>query len=352
MGLLPEGRRAYARALVDLAELNSLNRLSVPALGIGDGSRTLFERRLVMIMGEGMRYRLGVGGLMGMGLLALATLPGCSAGQAAEELVPNDGVNVTAPAGPPVGGAVSGDLVLPDAPNPSSLPVKEDDPELNAGSPPPLSRPGPANLKNDSASDALVPPLDAPAESSPPKTAAASPEDRIQRLEERFDVLLKELRELKNPAFRKDPDPFVSKAATSVKHRLYTTTQVKPESTTEAGAAPKLTWSNKDPIEVSKKAHRADSETEAVQLTRVTYKLPAGRAEAIAAFLTQNLTDEIEVRVKGDGLQVTATAADQTAIGQFIRLLQTRAAAEVKPPVQRSDSPKDSYKKTFELQRF
>src|SRR4029077_17628831 len=45
-GMFPEARRAYARALVDLAELDSLVTTTVPALGVGDGSRKLFERRL------------------------------------------------------------------------------------------------------------------------------------------------------------------------------------------------------------------------------------------------------------------------------------------------------------------
>src|SRR5262249_38419102 len=83
-------------------------------------------------------------------------------------------------------------------------------------------------------------------------------------------------------------------------------------------------------MDTMKKGHRIDGESEQVNLTRVTYKLSPGRAQAIAAFLTQNLTDEIEVRVKGDGLQVTASAEDQTAIGQFIRLVQTRGAVEPK----------------------
>ncbi len=101
-GLFPEARRAYARALVDLAELDSLQTATVPALGVGDGSRKLFERRLVMIMGERVRYRLGTAGLLGICLLALVALPGCSASVAAVEPVLADSLagqffDVTAP---------------------------------------------------------------------------------------------------------------------------------------------------------------------------------------------------------------------------------------------------------------
>jgi hypothetical protein len=295
-----------------------------------------------MIMGDGMRFRLGAGGLIGMGLLALATLPGCSAGQAAEELVPNDGVSVTAPPGPPVSGTVSDDLLFPVLPAPVSLPAKQDPTDPNPGSPSPLFRQRSISLERDL--DGFAPAVDAPADLSPPKAAAASPEDRIQRLEERFDALLKELRESKNPAFRKSPEGPQGTDANSAKYntlkQLRSTMQEKyaiPGTEPNFNLKSNAAWNSV--TEYTKKSHRADGETEAVQLTRVTYKLPTGRAEAIAAFFTQNLTDEIEVRVKGDGLQVTASATDQSAIGQFIRLLQTRAAAEVKPPVPHSKTP-------------
>src|SRR4029079_18687945 len=71
-----------------------------PALGVGDGSRKLFERRLVMIMGDRVNYRMGALGFIGMGLLTLAALPGCSAGCAAEEPVFTDALPVQNLSGP------------------------------------------------------------------------------------------------------------------------------------------------------------------------------------------------------------------------------------------------------------
>ena len=83
--LIPEGRRDYARALVDLAEFDSQRLGTIPALGVAEGSKHLFERRLVMIMGESVRYRLGIFGTLGAVLFAIAALPGCTAGHASEE---------------------------------------------------------------------------------------------------------------------------------------------------------------------------------------------------------------------------------------------------------------------------
>jgi hypothetical protein len=92
------------------------------------------------------------------------------------------------------------------------------------------------------------------------------------------------------------------------------------------------------PISVASKRAHLGVESEAVSLTRTTYKLPAERLQAVAAFLTQNLSDEIEVRVKGEALIVTATAEDQTAIAHLVWLLLTRGTREPKPASTGSDS--------------
>src|SRR5262249_17754596 len=56
-------------------------------------------------------------------------------------------------------------------------------------------------------------------------------------------------------------------------------------------------------------------------IVRGTYKLPAGRAEAIARFLQEQLGDDIEIKLKGDSLQVTAPAEDQQVVGRLLMLL-------------------------------
>ncbi|HVW35769.1 MAG TPA: hypothetical protein VHB99_00640, partial [Pirellulales bacterium] len=57
-------------------------------------------------------------------------------------------------------------------------------------------------------------------------------------------------------------------------------------------------------------------------LTRAKYKLPAGRAEALAAFIKAQVKEDVETRIDGDTLVVTATADDQARIGQFVQLLK------------------------------
>ena len=195
-GLFPEARRAYAGALVDLAELDSLETATAPALGVGHGSRQLFERRLVMIMGERVRYRLGAVGFIGMGLLALVALPGCSASVAAVEPVlaeslPGQFLDVTAPPGLSAPGNVAADLFV-DA----SI---VQDPLQPTGTTPAL---GPQPIALDETFEMASPAAARPSSPSPDATraqepAAASDIDRLKRLEDRFDALLAELRELK-----------------------------------------------------------------------------------------------------------------------------------------------------------
>jgi beta-lactamase regulating signal transducer with metallopeptidase domain len=346
MGLLPEGRRAYARALVDLAELNSRNRFPAPALGIGDGSRTLFERRLVMIMGDGVRYRLGAGGLIGVGLLALMTLPGCSTGQAADELVPSEAVNIAAPPDAPLvetAGSSSSDPQDPLFPA-----VPESAPKADPFSPATQPRGTTSEQELPARAEPFAPALELPAEATPSKVGTSSADERIQRLEERFEALLKELHELKKPSVTALPDPSQNKDPNSAKasdaQNFQRSKLAKPGAGPTPGNDFRVSQQVNAPLEYAKQykeytklVQRADGETERINLTRATYKLPPGRAQAIAAFLTQNLTDEIEVRVKGDGLQVTASEEDQSVLGQFLRLLQTRGAVEPKSP-----SPKDT----------
>jgi beta-lactamase regulating signal transducer with metallopeptidase domain len=79
LSLLPDGRRAYAEALL---ELSATRYESVPVLGAGSRDRKSFERRLTMILS-----RRVIGGVSWPGLLAIATLcvvalPAWSLGQA------------------------------------------------------------------------------------------------------------------------------------------------------------------------------------------------------------------------------------------------------------------------------
>jgi len=81
--LLPGARRAYAQALIEVCELLATAVTPGPALGIGSQTRRAFERRLTMIMREQVTSRLSLGAVLGVGILALAVLPGFTPAQVA-----------------------------------------------------------------------------------------------------------------------------------------------------------------------------------------------------------------------------------------------------------------------------
>ena len=67
---------------------------------------------------------------------------------------------------------------------------------------------------------------------------------------------------------------------------------------------------------------------EVITLTRVSYKLKAQTAEALAAFLKDNVkTAILETKADGETLTVTTTPDAQDAIGEFIGLIQGKTRA-------------------------
>lgn len=56
-------------------------------------------------------------------------------------------------------------------------------------------------------------------------------------------------------------------------------------------------------------------------LTRVTYKLPGGKAEALASFLRENVAAELEIKAEGDTVTVTTAATIQQTIQRLIEIL-------------------------------
>jgi beta-lactamase regulating signal transducer with metallopeptidase domain len=70
------------------------------------------------------------------------------------------------------------------------------------------------------------------------------------------------------------------------------------------------------------------SPADEVTLSRVTYKLPAGHAEATAAFLRDHVgASVLETQAVGDNLIVTTTPETQKIIKSFIALVQARPPA-------------------------
>jgi len=327
-GICPHERRAYARALVDLAEFDSLKTAAAPAFGVGDGSRKLFERRLVMILGNRVRYQMGVLGTISTLLLALVVMPGCSLGQASEEgraAFTDGGVQEVQP-------VAADEFALPLLTEPEVAQFAEPTrPAVAPAATPPETRLEAVPILSDGVTAAQ--PSATPAGREPP--AAASSEDRLKRLEDRFDALLSELRESRGG----------NRTSTGTTGwGRDTTAKPQPNQVSMPAAVPRSAeaadMSTKEKYltalsgAVRKVKPGADGrgEVETVSLTRITYKLPPGKAEALAAFFTANLDDDIEVKVKDNGLQITASAEDQGAIGHFMRLMANQRPSERKKP--------------------
>jgi capsular polysaccharide biosynthesis protein len=75
-----------------------------------------------------------------------------------------------------------------------------------------------------------------------------------------------------------------------------------------------------------------NADVQIISIARSTYKLPPGKAASLAKILSEQLNDEIEIKVKGDALQVTCSAEDQQAIAHVIGLFLRKGRAPVDVP--------------------
>ncbi len=97
LAALPEARRAYAEALLEVCQ-GRPREAAVPALGAAGRARDL-ERRLLMVMRGEAPCRLSRRVLLGVGVLALLALPAWTLGQPAKPPA-QPGKNKPAPQGP------------------------------------------------------------------------------------------------------------------------------------------------------------------------------------------------------------------------------------------------------------
>jgi beta-lactamase regulating signal transducer with metallopeptidase domain len=84
-GTLPNSRRDYAEALLEVCARFSRPAAPSPAVGVGGDGRRDFRRRLTMIMREQKPCRLAIGAKLAIVLLLLAALPAWSLGQGKTE---------------------------------------------------------------------------------------------------------------------------------------------------------------------------------------------------------------------------------------------------------------------------
>jgi beta-lactamase regulating signal transducer with metallopeptidase domain len=299
VGAAPAARRAYAEAILEVSQRMSA-AVAVPALAAAGGRRDL-ERRLVMIMRGPASRRLSWVGLAGAIALGLLALPAWSLGG---DKTPLPTVSTPPPMrvteAPPAGPTAADPLLLPDAaPRTPPVPSQPAAPGVNASK-------NPALLERDR---------------------------KLKELEDKVQQLLKEMQQLRGQApIVAMPQPKGSKQTT------------QPAITPQEGLFGFLTASapvqvtrapDPPPVRVAPTAAyqpipavRAESSTEVITLTRVTYKLKAATAEALASFLKENVkTAILEIKNEGDNLVVTTTPDAQHVIGQLIDLIQGKKPA-------------------------
>jgi beta-lactamase regulating signal transducer with metallopeptidase domain len=280
---LPEARRAYAEALLEVALRGSWTAAAAPALGAA-GSRRDFERRLILIMREHLPCRLSPKMVLVAGALVLLTLPAWTLGYF----------------DPPTTTPAAGPVYLPAGALPA--PAVEVAPAFDRV-------PFVAPLFRNTTS--------APAPEPKPDDAAR--EKKLRDLEERIRVLLKELHELRGDG--RPPATAIIQAVPAPPLAYY-----EPITRLQDGR----------PVTSYRLVPATGGEQE-MTLTRVVYKLPAAKAEALAAFLKENVKAQVlETKVEDEHITITTTPETQRTIGQFISLL--RGKSENKPD-QRTNPP-------------
>jgi beta-lactamase regulating signal transducer with metallopeptidase domain len=291
---LPEDRRAYAEALIEITQLVSREAAPLPALGMGSAARHDFERRLTMIMCDQVPCRVPLVGLVAIGVLALVSLPGWSQSGVKVEAVPDPQQAPT----PEMGIIVS-------------VPV-----ETTARI---------IKVFRDSDDGALV-------EAQP--GSGSEREHRIERLEQRLEELLREVQALRaggtKPQTIKKTVPTDQPGEPADRPRIQIGNGSEGKRLPASGAQDKGQPAMKsgaiyDYYPQKPQFGVIGKKTESgMALSRVVYQLPRVRAEALAKLLSEHSKVEVlETRVEGDNLIVTTTPEVQEAIRHFLSLLGT-----------------------------
>jgi hypothetical protein len=310
---LPDGRRAYADALIEVAQMMSQLEAPAPALTLGAGRRREFERRLTMIMCASLPCKLSLRGLAIVGLLAVAALPGWSPGQQEPAAPPPP---TTAPA-------------VAQAPTPALPPgVQPGQPAAPALAPAPPQQIGQGPVAVPPPVDALAPGL-APSvvtQTPPPAGAgiaydvanplpqAGDPDARLQAIEQQLQALLKEVKGMRNSG----PNQPGIRAVPARPARAATPPPVQYIPVPGANVPP------------GQRAIRAivpqENPSGEITLTRATYELPGDKAKALSDLLQGYKGPEVTLKIEGDKVTVTTSPEAQHVIGQFIRFLQGKPA--------------------------
>jgi beta-lactamase regulating signal transducer with metallopeptidase domain len=267
---LPDARRSYAEALLDVCQRQSWTAAATPMLGASGRSRDL-ERRLVMIMRANVPGRLSLRVLAAIGLLGLIVLPAWTLGQvntAAKDAK-------TAP--------VERDKQLQNLEHKLQETLKEVETQRKIS--PSLSYEVPIQAAETLYALNFV-------DSGTVETM--NRDKKIQELEAKLKTLLKEVQSL-----RASGRP-ITQPATEFFHSGMLKYVAESQGSSSGPATPAE-----------------------IALSRTTYKLPAEKAEALGKFLQQHVKGVImEVKVESENLIVTTTPQVQQGIRQFIALTE------------------------------
>ncbi|HEV3005005.1 MAG TPA: M56 family metallopeptidase, partial [Pirellulales bacterium] len=323
--LLPQGRRAYAQALIEVSQFVSWTPAPVPAVGMGSNARRSFERRLTMILRERISCRAPLFGLALIVVLGLGVLPGWTQTPLA---APSDEKPDAAPELP-----LPGSLTAPENLTPNNAAV---------GSTLPLAGSAPEQAAPPDDVGPLVgpttPSIEAPQDryAGADKAPAPQNEARLEQLEARLAQLLDEVRTLRgHPAMVKGASNDIARGdlPAGASNRVH-------------AKSPALVASAASNA-VAGKSHLPNG-VEVQNLTRARYRLALETAEALAAFVQQHVKADVDVKVvdadnvaeafvgkdniadladvAGATLIVTASGEDQARIGAFIELLAPAGA--------------------------
>jgi beta-lactamase regulating signal transducer with metallopeptidase domain len=262
---LPKARRAYAEALLAVAGRMSRTAALAPAVGMS-GSRRDFERRLIMVMRDSVPCKAPVLGLVAIGVLALAVLPGLSLSQQ------QDKPKITKPDQPTQSAPVTGQ----QATTPYVV---------------------------DVVTDYYV------------QVAGGDRDRKIEDLEKKLQALLKEVQALRGPKTTAQPG---AKLTDSV---------AKPTTGYSTTEGQNVYWTQSVPLNVTY-AVTADGQQQAITLSRVHYKLAKEKADALAAFLKHIKASVLESKLEDDGITITTTPDVQQTMRHLVGLMEgkTRGA--------------------------
>jgi beta-lactamase regulating signal transducer with metallopeptidase domain len=269
---LPDARRSYAEALLDVCQRQSWTAAATPALGV-TGRRRDLERRLVMIMRANVSSRLTVRGTVGIALLGLIVLPAWTLGQGDRKPAP-----------------VDRDKQLQSLEHK----LKEVLKDLEAQRKTPTS----PTITDLDVQILPSPPVDLLTFVDSGTVKATEQDKKYQELEAKVKALLKEVQTLRNnkASATQTPTPYWVDVTSGNHYSLGL-------QNLNIAAAPPA------PAEVA--------------LMRTTYKLAAAKAKALGDFLQQHVKASVmETKVEGESLIVTTTPEVQRGIGQFINLIE------------------------------